>query len=247
MEIVMTNTENYVYRFESALDSAHEAQTAAELLESLNLDLPQQDNLWGQLEKLVIQKQKAGYDFNRGRATLAVLCQQALNPLVAEFKIYGFGLCQNDDEPWKNDLVIELGVKEARQRYHEIVRENAEIAFPHILKSGLQKFGLSETLNSIRVEDGKCIQLSDDTSKHQSLLHFCDHYRRIGWWSVGVGQSPIAAICISSITGYQFALNARREQIPINQNTAAWHEIHEYARKNPREFKKHGVCYDLIL
>lgn len=246
MEIIMTTTENYVYRFESALDTTKDARTAANLLESLHLNLPPQDNRWSQLEKLVVEKQNAGYDFNRGRATLAVLCQQVLNPLVEEFEVYGFGLCQDDDAPWKKSLVIELGIKGSRQHYSEPVRKSAQIAFPHVLKSGLQKFGLSKALNGIRVEDGNCTKL-DDGDKHQSLLHFCDHYRRIGWWSVGVGKSPLAAIYSSSVTGYLFALDPRREQIPINQNAAAWHEIDEHARRNPREFRKHGVCYDLIF
>lgn len=247
VEMTMATTENYVYQFESALDQAKEVHTATGLLASLDLNLPSHDNRWKNLEGLVIQKQNEGYDFNRGRATLAVFSQETLNPLVEQFKVYSFGLCHNEDEPWKKDFVLELGAKGSRQIYSELVQKEAEIAFPHVLKRGLQKLGLLDALNGVRVEDGECTQVDKNASSYQSLLYFRDHYRDIGWWSVGVGEAPIVAIYKASVSGYQFALDSRRSLVPINQHSAAWHEIEEHKRHNPREYRRCGICFDLIL
>lgn len=243
----MTAAKNYVYEFESALDSANKAHTAADLLALLHLDLASHDERWAKLERLVTQKQNDGYDFNCGRASLALLCQNTLNPLAEQFRLCAFGLCQNDDKPWRNDLVIKFGINGSKQVYSELIRNDVEIAFPHVVKRGLSRLGFSDVLNGVKVEDGKCSQLKEIASGYQSQLHFRDHYRNIGWWSIGVADTPVLAICRASVSGYQFALDPRRNLTPIDRQSAAWHEVKECKRQNSREDRKHGICYELIL
>lgn len=219
----MTTTENYIYRFDAALDSKPWTNSPHDLVRSLGITVSEANPNWNALIERIKKNQTLGLDYGEARASLALLCQDILAPIQSPIN-YLYAAIEHDDpnvttsySSNKGKVVYCLGGSVSGRAFHSYrpVPSNPINDFPEAFGDILREYGLAKELVDVQVRRRRCQEISVESCiTCRVSLEFFDSKRSLSWWCAGIGPGHLTSTSQAAFDGYRFALDPRRSEIP---------------------------------